>query len=165
MGTASTTALRTVLALAFTGGLFVELVMVPMILLNEAQSHRPLAVTGSALLCYLFLAALVMQVCICSVWKLATRVRRGTVFDTASIKYVNIVIGAIAAGSAATFALAAVLAGGDEAPPGIVALIGGGGLLLAGVAIIVWVLRQLLQAATSTELQAQQLRDELGGVI
>jgi len=165
MGRASISALRLILLVAFAGGLFVELFMVPLTLLNELDRPDGLQLQGIALLCYLALAALIMQVCIVCVWKLATRVRRGTVFTAGSYKFVDLIIAAIAVGSAITFALAVIMAPSEDVPPGVVLLCGGLGVVLAGVSMIVLVLRKLLAQAAATEVQAEELRTELGGVI
>ncbi|MET0843859.1 MAG: DUF2975 domain-containing protein, partial [Mycetocola sp.] len=88
----------------------------------------------------------------------------GSVFTRGAFRYVDIIIGAIAAGSVLTFLLAVLLAPGDAAP-GIVGLICGAALVIAGVALIVLVLRALLAQAVARELEAEQLRSELNEVI
>ncbi len=57
-----------------------------------------------------------------------------------------------------TFALGVVLAPGEDVAPGLVLLIGGLGVCVAGVALVVMVLRALLS-------QAMHLRTELDAVI
>ena len=76
----------------------------------------------------------------------------------------DVIIGSIVAGSVLTFALAVMLAPGD-APPGIVGLICGASLVIAGVALIVFVLRVLLAQAVAREAEALHLRSELDEVI
>ena len=49
--------------------------------------------------------------------------------------------------------------------PGIVGLICGAALVIAGVALIVLVLRMLLAQAVAREVEAQRLRTELNEVI
>ena len=66
-----------------------------------------------------------MQVTAVCVWRLLPMVRRGTVFSHAAFRYVDIVVGAIAAASALTFGLAVTLAPGEAVPPGMVLLICG----------------------------------------
>lgn len=161
----SIVALRGILAVVLAGTLFVQLVMVPMIAVNEVSRPGAPDVPAVALLAYLVLAGIVIEICSVCVWKLATRVACSTVFDPASSKYVGPIIWSIAAGSLATFALAALLAPGEDIAPGMVLLIGGFGILLAGISVIVFVLRQLLLQATQTDAQAAALRTELGGVI
>ncbi|WP_313812312.1 DUF2975 domain-containing protein [Glutamicibacter sp.] len=165
MGRASVAALRIVLAIVLAGTLFVQLVMIPMILLNSDSGAGADRLIESSFLAYLFLAGLIIETCVFCVWKLATRVARGTVFDSASYKYVAPIIIAIAVGAVATFGFAAVLAASTDIAPGIVLLFGGMGVLMVGVSTIVLVLRQLLIQATATQAQAAQMRDELGTVI
>ena len=105
-----------------------------------------------------------MQISAICVWQLLTMVRRGSVFSRAAFRYVDIVIGAVAAASVLMFLLAVLLAPGDAAPE-IVALICGASLVIAGVALIVLVLRMLLAQAVARETEAQQLRSELNEVI
>ena len=47
------------------------------------------------------LGIVTMQVTVVCVWRLLTMVRRGTVFSHAAFRYVDVVIGAVAAASAA----------------------------------------------------------------
>ncbi|MFJ2618259.1 DUF2975 domain-containing protein [Glutamicibacter sp. NPDC087344] len=165
MGRFSILSLRVILTAIFIGALFVQLVMIPMIAVNEVSRPGMVDVPAIAFLAYLGVAGFVVEICAICVWKLATRVVSSTVFDPASFKFVTPIIVSVASGSAATFVLAALLAPGEDIAPGIVLLIGGFGILLAGISVIVYVLRQLLVQATRTEAQAAALRTELGGVI
>jgi hypothetical protein len=111
------------------------------------------------------LGIVTLQVTAVCIWRLLTMVRRGTVFSHAAFRYVDIVIGAIAAASVLTFAMAVTLAPGEAVAPGIVGLICGLSLVVAGVALVVYVLRMLLAQAVATSTEAQQLRAELDEVI
>jgi DUF2975 family protein len=106
-----------------------------------------------------------MQVTAVCVWRLLPMVRRGTVFSHAAFRYVDIVVGAIAAASALTFGLAVTLAPGEAVPPGMVLLICGASLIVAGVALVVLVLRMLLAQAVDRDAEAHHLRAELDEVI
>ncbi|MCU1419362.1 MAG: transporter, partial [Mycetocola sp.] len=110
------------------------------------------------------LGIMTMQVSAVCVWRLLTMVRRGSVFTPAAFRYVDVIIGAIAMASLLTFLLAILLAPGDVAP-GIVGLLCGAALVIAGVVLIVLVLRALLTQAVAREIEAQQLRSELNEVI
>ncbi len=83
------------------------------------------------------LGIVTIQVTMVCVWRLLTMVRRGTVFSHAAFRYVDVVIGAIAAAALLMFGLGVVLAPGEAVAPGIVLLIGGAAVLVAGVALIV----------------------------
>lgn len=99
------------------------------------------------------------------VWQLVTMARRGTVFSHAAFKYVDIILVAMAVASMLTFSLGVLLAPGEAVAPGMVLLIGGAGVLIAGVALIVIVLRTLLAQAVAREAQAKELQAELNEVI
>lgn len=165
MGKLSILTLKVILAVVLAGTLFVQLVMVPMIVLNSDSPTGAEQVTEISFLCYLVLAGLIIETCVYCVWKLATRVKRGTVFNPVSLTYVSPIIIAIALGAALTFTFAAILAQSSDIAPGVVLLFGGLGVLMVGICTIVVVLRQLLDQATMTEVQAAQLRTELGEVI
>ncbi len=105
-----------------------------------------------------------LQVTAVCIWRLLTFVRRGSVFSSASFRYVDVIIGAIAAAAVLIFAFAVLLAPGDTAP-GIVALVCGAALVTAGFALVVVVMRSLLAQAVDREAEARRLRDELDGVI
>jgi len=165
MGKFSIVGLKVVLALILAGTLFVQLFMIPMILIHEAPENGTDKFYQASFLGYLFVAGLNIETCVYCVWKLATRVKRGTVFDPASLGFVTPIIIAFAIGSVATLALGVIFAASTEIAPGAVLLVGGAGLLMIGISIIVLVLRQLLEQAAMTQAQAAELRDELGGVI
>jgi hypothetical protein len=161
MGNITILALRIVIALALIGSLGVQFLMMPLVWADlEGTDDR----TRVLLLGILILGILTMQVSAVCVWRLLTMVRRGSVFTPAAFRWVDIIIGAIATGSVLTFLLAVLLAPGDAAP-GIVGLICGAALVIAGVALIVLVLRALLAQAVAREIEAQQLRSELNEVI
>jgi hypothetical protein len=162
MGDVTVLALRVVLALALAGSLFVQAVMVPLFWMDLDEAP---AGVRTSLVVIVVLGIATMQVSAVCVWRLLTMVRRGTVFSHAAFRYVDIVIGAIAAASALTFGMAVTLAPGDAAAPGIVLLICGASLVVAGVALIVLVLRMLLAQAVARDAEAHHLQAELNEVI
>ena len=164
MGNLTVLAPRVVLAGVLAGSLYVQVVMVPL-LADDMQDLSPeYAYLRLPFLAFIVLGIVTVQVTLVCVWRLLTMVRRGTVFSHAAFRYVDVVIGANAAASLLTFALAALLAPTDVAP-GIVLLVCGASLLVAGVALIVLVLRMLLAQAVAREAEAQHLQAELDEVI
>ena len=162
MGKLTVLALRIVLAIAFAGSLFVQAVMVPLFWADLEEAPAAVRVPVAVIV---ILGIVTMQVTAVCVWRLLTMVRRGTVFSHAAFRYVDIVIGAIAAASALTFGLAVTLAPGEAVPPGMVLLICGASLIVAGVALVVLVLRMLLAQAVDRDAEAHHLRAELDEVI
>lgn len=154
-------ALRVVIVLTLAGTLFVQVWMMPLIW-QDLDGAPP--VPKTILIVILVLGVLALQVCAVCVWPLLTMVRRGSVFSDAAFRYVDVIIGAIAATAVLTFALAVLLAPGEVAP-GIVGLICGAALVIGGVALIVLVLRLLLSQAVAREREAERLRSELREVI
>jgi hypothetical protein len=162
MGNFAVLALRIVLAIAMAGSLVVQTVMVPLLWVDLDEA--PAAVRVPVVVIVL-LGVATMQVTGVCIWRLLTMVRRGTVFSHAAFRYVDIVIGAVAAASVLTFGLAVTLAPGEAVAPGIVALICGAALVIAGVALIVFVMRMLLAQAVARDVEAHHLRAELDEVI
>ncbi|MGB3953948.1 MAG: DUF2975 domain-containing protein [Brooklawnia sp.] len=155
------TALRTVLVLAMLGSLFVQVFMVPLMaddLVGAPDWFR------TALLTIIILAVVAVQVTMVCIWQLLTMVRRSTVFSEAAFRYVDVIIGAIAAASLLTFGLGGVLAPTSVAP-GVVLLVGGAALLAAGMALLIVVMRALLAQAVDRDAEARQLKAELDEVI
>lgn len=153
--------LQGVIALSLAGSLFVQAVILPLVwidLAGEVLWGRIALVTIAALW------ILGLQVCAVCIWQLLTMVRRGSVFSPAAFRWVDVIIGAIAFDAVVTFALAVLLAPGDTAP-GIVGLVCGAALVTGGVALLVVVMRQLLQQAMERETEARTLRSELDEVI
>ncbi|MCB8955915.1 MAG: DUF2975 domain-containing protein [Nocardioides sp.] len=161
-------ALRTVIAIALAGSLVVQGVLLPLTWLDLDQARPGVRV---AVVVLVLLLVVTMQVTAVCIWRLLTMVRRGTVFSPAAFRYVDVVIGAIAAAAACVLGIAVVAAysnrttPGDEVAPGVVGLICGASLVAGGVALIVLVLRMLLAQAVALDVEARHLQSELDEVI
>ncbi len=164
MGRWTVLALRVVLGALLAGSLFVQTVMVPLLAVDMAEAGARPSVRVPVLVIVL-LGIVAAQVVLVCVWRLVTMVRRGTVFSPGAFRYVDVVIGAIAAAAVLVLALGVVLAPGEAVPPGMVLLVGGVGLAVIGVGLVVWVMRSLLAQAVARDAQAAQLEAELGEVI
>ena len=165
MGTLTILALRVVLAMVLAGSVFLQVVMVPLLAKDLDELKLEYAYLRIPLLVIVVLGIVTIQVVLVCVWRLVTMVRAGTVFSHAAFRFVDVIIGAIAAASLLTFALGVLLAPGEAVAPGIVLLIGGAGVLIAGVALIVLVMRLLLAQAIARDAEAHHLQDELDAVI
>jgi hypothetical protein len=162
MGHLAVLALRIVLAIALAGSLFVQTVMVPLIWIDLDEAPGAVRVP---VVIIVVLGIVTLQVTAVCVWRLLTMVRRGTVFSHAAFRYVDIIIGAVVAASVLVFAMAVTLAPGEDVAPGVVGLICGLALVVAGVALVVLVLRTLLAQAVARDVEAQHLQAELDEVI
>jgi hypothetical protein len=165
MGKLAVVALRVVLALVLAGSLFVQVVMVPLLSADLSESEAAVAAVRIPLLVIVLLGIVAAQVALVCVWRLLSMVRRGTVFSSGAFRYVDIIMGAVAAASLLVFGFGATLAPGEAVAPGVVLLIGGAGLLIACVALIVLVLRVLLAQAVARDAEASNLQHELDEVI
>lgn len=165
MGRLTVLALRIVFALVLAGSLFVQVVMVPLLAADLDDLRPEYAHLRIPLILFPVLFILAIQVAAVSVWKLVTMVRRGTVFSDAAFRHVDVVIGAVSAASLLTFGLGVVLAPGEAVAPGVVLLVGGAGVLVAGIALIVLVLRLLLAQAVARDADARHLQAELDEVV
>jgi hypothetical protein len=165
MGRLTIVALRIVLGAVLVGSLLVQAVMVPLVAIDLDEAGSELADVRGPIIVILVLGIMTIQVTAICVWRLLTMVRRGTVFSPAAFRYVDVVFGAAAAASLLTFAFGVALAPGEAVAPGVVLLIGGLAVLVAGVALIVLVLRMLLAQAVARDSEAQHLQAELDGVI
>ncbi|MGP3533341.1 DUF2975 domain-containing protein [Microbacterium sp. RD1] len=161
MGRLTLAVLRVVIALSLAGSVFVQVVIVPLVWVD--LENEPLAGRVS-LVVLAVLGIVTMQVFAVCVWQLLALVGRGAVFSDAAFRYVDIIIGAIAAASVLALVLAVLLAPGGAAP-GVVALVGGASFVLGGMALLVVVMRTLLAQAIAREQEALQLRAELSEVI
>jgi hypothetical protein len=166
MGKLTVLALRIVLAMVLAGSLFVQAVMVPLLATDLKEDFSSdVADVRAPIIVITVLGFVIIQVTAVCVWRLLTMVRRGTVFSRAAFRYVDVIIGAAAAGSLLTLALGVTLAPGEAVPPGMVLLIGGAAVVVAGIALIVLVLRMLLAQAVARDAQAHHLQAELDEVI
>lgn len=168
MKTRAITTLRVVLAIALAGSAFVQFVMIPLMWMDN--DPVPLAVRAPVIV-ILFLGVLALQVVAVCIWKLLGMVRKGTVFSEAAFKYVDIVIGAIFTGATLIFALAFTFAISNqmqpnmEMAPGSILLIFGMSVVVAGVALVVVVMRALLAQAVRRDKEASAYKSELDEVI
>lgn len=78
---------------------------------------------------------------------------------------VDTIIGAVAAAAALTVVLGCLLAPGETVAPGMVLLVYGTAVTIAGVALVVVVMRALLAQAVATDAAARDLRSQLDEVI
>lgn len=160
--------LRVVLAIALVGSLVVQGLIVALLWLDMEDATEGV---GISLAVIAVLGILCLQVIAVCVWRLLTMAARGTVFSLASFRYVDIVIGAITAGSVLVLCVAVVArfanhaVEGDAVAPGMVGIICGLALVAAGVALLVYVMRTLLAQAVALDAQTRQLRSELDEVI
>ena len=168
MGKLTVLALRIVLAMVLAGSLFVQAVMAPLLATDLKEDFSPdVADVRAPIIVITVLGFVIIQVTAVCVWRLLTMVRRGTVFSHAAFRYVDVIIGAAAAASLLTLALGVTLAPGEAVAPGIVLLIGGAavGVGVAGIALVVLVMRMLLAQAVARDAEAHHLQTELDEVI
>lgn len=170
MGAVPIQILRVIIWISLVGSLVVQLGFVPLVSWEMNDSGAPLAaiLTLAALI---VLGVLGLQVVGVSILRLLALVRRGRVFSPTAFRYVDRIIGAVAGEAVLLFALAVFasivnrLTPGDELAPGLIGMICGASLVLAGVALVIYVQRQLLAQATETLARAEGLQSELDEVI
>ncbi len=165
MGNAHHVALRLVLGCALVGSLFVQGVMLPLVARDMDGADAEVLELRTPLIVILVLGIVTTQIVMVCLWRLLTMVRRGTVFSGDAFRHVDVMIGAVVCASVLLFALGVVLAPGDAVAPGVVLLIGGAGAVVAGIALVIVVMRSLLAQAVAREVEARSLRAELNEVI
>ncbi|GIE97512.1 DUF2975 domain-containing protein [Paractinoplanes rishiriensis] len=158
-------ALRAVLVTGLVGSLFVQTVMVALFGADLDDFGPELLARRVPILSIIVLGIMTVQVTMICVWRLLTMVGRDTVFSHGAFRYVDVVIGAMAAAAVLAFAMAVTLAPGESVAPGIVLLICGASVLIGGVGLLVFVLRMLLAQAVARDAEASHLRAELDEVI
>ena len=161
MGNAAILALRVVISLALLGSVLVQAVMMPLVWADLEGTDDGLRATFIVIL---ISQVVTLQICAICVWRLATMVRRGSVFSTAAFRYVDTIIGAVLLAAVLTGSIAFLLAPGST-PPGVVGLVCGAALVIGGVALIVVVLRQVLAQAVASADEVQHLQSELNEVV
>ena len=157
--------LRVVIAGGLAGSLFVQTAMLFMLYRDMDGADQAVLEIRTPLFLILALLILVVQVCAACVWRLLTMVQRNIIFSRSAFRFVDIIIGAIAVASLLLFVLGCILAPGDAVAPGVVLLIGGAAVSVAGIALIVFVLRMLLAQAMARDTEARNLKAELDEVI
>lgn len=163
MQQATITALKTLLAAALLGSLLIQVLLVP---LTFRDLDGPDVVdVRTPLMGIVVLGIGTTQVAMVCLWRLATMVRRGTVFSEGAFRYVDVIIGAIAVASLLLFGLGVLLAPGEAVAPGVVLLIGCAAAVVAGIALVVVMMRFLLVQAISRDIEAGLLKAELDEVI
>jgi hypothetical protein len=161
MGELTVRALRAVLTGVLASTVFVQAALVWALFTDPEDGSLPL----TPLRLIVILGIVTAQVVVVCVWRLATMVRRGTVFSHAAFRYVDVVIGVITAAALLWFVLTALLAPEHQDNPGITVIMGGIGMTVLGGALIVLVLRMLLVQAVARDVEATQMQAELDEVI
>jgi hypothetical protein len=160
--------IRAVLVVALLGSVVVQVVVASLSWADGVDLSTGVRVSLSVIG---VLGVVCLQLIAVCVWRLLTMVRYGTVFSTGSFRLVDGVIGALATGSLLVFAVAVVArfanhaTPGDEVAPGVVGFICGLSLVVAGVALVVYVMRVLLAQAVELDAETKHLQAELRGVI
>lgn len=168
MGRWAVLALRVVISVALAGSLLVQVAVVALLPFDQDTTTG----TGVSLAVIGVLGVACLQVVGVCVWRLLTMVRRGSVFSRRAFPYVDGVIGALATEAVVLVSIAVVVwldnrstpPGGEDAP-GLVVLIALMSLVMAGVALVVSVLRLLLAQAVALDSEARHLQSELDEVI
>lgn len=163
MGNLTMLVLRVVLVMVLAGSLIVQAGTV--LIVAAGSGGVDPALLQVAFVAFLLLGILAVQICAVCVWKLLTMVRVGTVFTHAAFRYVDVIVGTIGAASLMSFVMGVLAVPGEEVAPEVVLLLGGLGVLIAGIALIVLVLRMLLAQAVELDAETHHLQAELDGVI
>ncbi|MFH8396993.1 DUF2975 domain-containing protein [Streptomyces anulatus] len=163
MGKLTVRALRAVLVVVLAGSVFVQALMVWVLVSGSDPEGGSLPLTPLRVITILGIGT--AQVTLVCVWRLVTMVRRGTVFSHAAFRYVDVIIGAIAAAALVWFTVTALNAPGQRDDPGVTLIMGGIGVAILGVALLVLVLRTLLAQAVARDVEAARMRAELDEVI
>lgn len=160
--------LRVLIAIALIGSVIVQAAIVA--LRWWGTDTEPTAI-GVSLAVIGVLGIATLQVIAVCIWRLLTMVGRGTVFSHAAFRFVDLIIAAIGAAAVLTFSVAVVARFANHAvpedavAPGLVGLICGVALVIAGVALVVYVMRTLLAQAVALDSRAKHLQSELNEVI
>lgn len=158
-------ALRIVLSMALAGSLFVQAVMVPLLFVDLTEEGGDLEAVRAPIVVIVLVGIMTTQVVMVCLWRLLTMVRHGIVFTRGAFRWVDVISGAVGLASVLTFALGCVLAPGEAVAPGIVLLVGGVAVVLAGIALVIVVMRALLAQAVARDAEARHLQTELDEVI
>src|ERR1700753_2279745 len=152
MGKLAVWALRAVLTVVLAGTVVIQAGMVWTLVSGNDPEDGSLPLTAFRV--STILGMITVQVALVCVWRLVAMVRRGTVFSSASFRYVDVIIGAIVAAALVWFAVTIINAPGQRADPGVTLIMGGVGVAILGVALLVLLLRMLLAQAVARDTEA-----------
>jgi len=162
--------LRAVIAVALLGALAVQAFIVAALVLGWDSAEMPPVITVPLVVLLVAIIACLQLVGAC-IWRLLSRVRRGTVFSPDSFGFVDAVVWALGACAVLVLGVAVVLRAANQAVPEdaiapfFVALTCGLALVTAGVALVVHVLKVLLRQAVGLDAENRTLHAELDEVI
>jgi len=156
-------ALRAVLGLVLAGTAALQLGLLWVLISGNDPEDGSATLTAVRLITLVGL--ITVQVAVVCVWQLLALVRRGRVFSDAAFRYVDGVIGAIVAAALVWFAITGVNAPDQRDDPGVSLIMAGIGVGILGIALLVYVLRQLLVQAVARDAEASELQAELDQVI
>lgn len=170
MGAAPVLILRIIIWICLLGSLILQLGFAPLVGWEMNDSGAPLGVVV-AVVALIMLGALGLQVVGVSILRLLSLVRHGRVFSARAFRHVDRIIAAVAGEAVVVFGVAVLgavvnrVTPGDELAPGLIGMVCGAALVVAGVALVIYVQRQLLVQAAQTLVRAEGLQSELDEVI
>ena len=158
----SSTALLVILALLAGGLLFGQLRWIPSLADSELREN-PASIGAVTLLSIAGIAlGLCAQLTVLAIARLVLMVRRGRIFDARAFRWVDVITAACATASAIVLTVLVVVESTDgsraaELPPGLAALMVGGVLALAGLALLMTVMKALLRQAVALDAELREV--------
>lgn len=151
--------LRSLLVLIGTGGLFAQIVVIPLLAAEMAMEYSEVAALQIPYTVASISVIACMQVALAAIWMLLSMVARSEIFRDAALRWVEVVIGASAVATLITVGTGfhLVFIAGTGGPLALLAL---GAALISGPAFVLLmvVMRGLLVEATA-------LRSEMAEVV
>jgi hypothetical protein len=99
MSRASVIFLQALLALAFLGGLFAQVVVIPTTAADEVELFPPYESVRVPFVTSAIIFVACCQLMLVALWGVLQRAAEGTVFEAGALRWANIAIGAVAAGA------------------------------------------------------------------
>lgn len=158
----SSTLLLIILALLAGGLLFGQVRWIPALADNELRDD-PSALTTVALISISGIALGVCgQLVLLAIARLILLVRHDRIFDRRAFRWVDVITAACATASAIVLAVLVVVESTDgdgpgELPPGLAALLVGAVLALAGLAMLMTVMKALLRQAVALDAELREV--------
>jgi len=150
----TTTLLRITLAIIFCGAILVQLFVLPMFISEILTQYPAVAQLATPYKWVVVLGILCLQICLVAIWALLNKVEHQEIFSPNALPWIDTFISACVIAGFLVLALGFhLLVIVNVGGPGVLLAVAGGIVIPAGLALLMKVMRQLLNSAITMNRQ------------
>lgn len=154
----TTTLLRITLAIFFCSSVLVQLFVLPLFISEVLAQYPEVAQLATPYKWVVMLGILCLEICLVAIWVLLNKVEHQEIFSTSALPWINVFIASCVIAGFLVLALGFhLLVIVNVGGPGVLLAVVGGVVVPAGLALLMKVMRQLLNSAITMSRQLSAL--------